>query len=82
MLPYMKDIKSLILLDLSCNKLDGDSGMLIGKLLSAHSRNRDEHVWLCGLRGEVPENDVNLEGLCEINLMGNLLNDKAIKDLC
>jgi len=82
MLPYMKSIKSLIMLDLSFNKLDGLSGGLIGKLLSAHAINRDEHMWLCGLRGEVPENDVNLEGICEVNLMGNMLNDKSIQELC
>lgn len=62
--------------------MDGESGGLIGKLLSSHSKNRDEKIWLCGLRGEVPENDINLEGICEVNLMGNKLNDKSIKDLC
>lgn len=82
MLEYMTEIRSLILLDLSFNRLDGQSGGIIGKLLSSHSKNRDDHVWLCGLRGEVPENDVNLEGICEVNLMGNQLDDKSIKDLC
>ncbi|KAL4445924.1 hypothetical protein ABPG74_010916 [Tetrahymena malaccensis] len=82
MLPYIGETRSLNLLDLSFNKLDGQSGGLIGKLLSSHSKNRDEHIWLCGLRGEVPENDINLEGICEVNLMGNLLTDSSIKDLC
>ncbi|KAL4492496.1 hypothetical protein ABPG72_005631 [Tetrahymena utriculariae] len=82
MLPYIGETRSLNLLDLSYNKLDGQSGGLIGKLLSSHSKNRDEHIWLCGLRGEVPENNVNLEGICEVNLMGNLLTDRSIKDLC
>ncbi|EAR85274.2 hypothetical protein TTHERM_00470470 (macronuclear) [Tetrahymena thermophila SB210] len=82
MLPYIGETRSLNLLDLSFNKLDGQSGGLIGKLLSSHSKNRDEHIWLCGLRGEVPENNVNLEGICEVNLMGNLLTDSSIKDLC
>ncbi|EGR29888.1 hypothetical protein IMG5_146610 [Ichthyophthirius multifiliis] len=74
--------KSLILLDLSFNLLNGQAGGLIGKLLSSHSKNRDDRIWLCGLRGEVPENDVNLEGICELNLMGNALNYKSVKDLC
>lgn len=78
MVPYMAKIKSLILLDLSFNHLDGHSGGLIGKLLSSHSLNRDEAVWLCGLRGEVPETDVNLEGICEVNLMGNNLDDRSV----
>lgn len=39
-------------------------------------------MWLCGLRGEVPESDVNLEGICEVNLMGNLLTDRSVQDLC
>lgn len=82
MIPFMTKIKSLILLDLSFNKLDGHSGGLIGKLLSSHSLNRDETVWLCGLRGEVPENDVNLDGICEINLTGNYLNDRSVRELC
>lgn len=71
MLDHMSKIKSLISLDLSFNKLDGSAGGIIGKLLSSHSLNRDQAVWLCGLRGEVPENDVSLEGICEISLMGN-----------
>lgn len=81
-LPFTDKITSLILLDLSFNNLNGQSGGLIGKILSSHSLNRDEKVWLCGLRGEVPENDVNLEGICEVNLMGNNLTDASINDLC
>lgn len=82
MLSFAEKISSLILLDLSFNNLDGQSGGLIGKILSSHSLNRDEKVWLAGLRGEVPENDVNLEGICEVNLMGNALTNASINDLC
>lgn len=55
---------------------------MLGSVLSAHSKRRDEIVWLAGLRGKVPEEDISLKGICEINISNNNFDDQAIKELC
>ncbi len=34
------------------------------------------------LRGEDPEEDISLKGICEVNLANNKLDYNSIKDLC
>jgi centrosomal protein CEP78 len=58
----LKSNDSLILLDLSHNKLDQNIGMYIGQILSAHAKKRDEIIWLLSLRGEKPLEDLSLRG--------------------
>jgi len=55
--------ESLIAVDLSHNQLSG-VGETIGKILSDHSQRRNEIVWMYGLRGEYPEEDLSRAGLC------------------
>ena len=53
---------SLILLDLSHNKLSKNIGTLIGKIMSNHCEKRNEVVWMHSLRGELPAEDLSLKG--------------------
>lgn len=72
--------ESLISLDLSQNELC-EVGSMVGKVLSEHVRRRSELIWLYNLRGETPAEDISSMGLCEVNLEGNRLNDKAVSEL-
>ena len=73
--------KSIILLDLSNNNFNDDSGFLIGKILGSHCENRNNWIWMAGLRNEKPPEDIALKGINEINLSGNNLGDKFIQKL-
>jgi hypothetical protein len=53
---------SLILLDLSNNDLSNNSGMHIGRIISAHGKRRDDILWMHSLRGDLPEDDPLLKG--------------------
>lgn len=46
--------ESLVIVDFSYNSLVEVGGM-IGKVLSEHSRRRNDIVWIASLRGEKPE---------------------------
>jgi Leucine-rich repeat (LRR) protein len=68
---------SLITLDLSFNKLV-ESGGMIGKILSEHSQRKNDILYLYSIRKLKPEFDLANTGICEVNLEGNLFNDKSI----
>lgn len=53
---------SLILLDLSSNDLSNNSGMHVGRIISAHGKRRDDILWMHSLRGDFPEDDPLLKG--------------------
>ena len=57
-------------------------GRVVGKILSTHCQKRDDVVWMYSLRGEDPDEDISLKGICEVNLAGNLVDAKCIQDLC
>jgi hypothetical protein len=48
----LKECSSLIVLDLSNNKLKDKAGSLIGKIISVHSVRRDELKWAEEIRGD------------------------------
>lgn len=58
-----------------------DVGGMIGHILSEHSRRRSDMIWVFNLRGETPVEDISNIGLCEVNLEGNRINDKAAVEL-
>ena len=60
--------ESINILDLSNNNLDEKSGMLLGALISAQGQRKNEIIWLYGLRGEIPDQDLIRMGLCELNI--------------
>lgn len=49
---------SLNVLNLSHNKLSRQSGNILGGVLKAHSKRRDDIVWTYSLRGEEIEEDI------------------------
>lgn len=55
---------SINILNLANNYLDDEAGAMIGKLISSHSEKRDQFRWLYSIRGEQPEEDVELKGNC------------------
>lgn len=80
--PGLSNCKTLNLLNLSFNKLSTKAGTIIGRIISTQGQAKDELIWSLGLRGERPEDDLNVKGLCEVVLQGNLLDDVAAKDIC
>lgn len=48
----LQKCKSLIVLDLSQNKLKDIAGLIIGKIISVHSVRRDEMRWAEEIRGD------------------------------
>lgn len=80
--PGISQNGSLIVLDISSNKLQQNTGRIVGKILSAHCQKRDDIVWMYGLRGEEPEEDISLKGICEVNISNNLIDTPGIRDLC
>lgn len=72
---------SLILLNFSHNKLNKNTGTLIGKIISSHCEKRNEIVWLHSLRGENPEEDLSLKGICEVDLSFNKLDCNFVREL-
>lgn len=54
---------------------------MIGKVLSEHSRRRNEIIWAYNLRGEYPEEEISSKGLCEVNLEGNKLTDSSVREM-
>ena len=55
--------------------------MLLGTLISAQGQRKNEIIWLYGLRGERPDQDLNRMGLCELNIQGNNISDEGVKDM-
>ena len=55
--------ESLVIVDFSHNVLENVGGMM-GKILSEHSRRRNDIVWFASLRGEKPEEDLSKKGIC------------------
>jgi hypothetical protein len=51
------------LIDLSNNKLDNDCGRMLGSVIGAHAQRRDEIVWVYSIRGDQPEEDIDLKGI-------------------
>ena len=49
-------------LNFANNLLDDNTGRMIGKLISAHSEKRDQYRWVYSIRGEQPEEDIELKG--------------------
>jgi len=39
-------------------------GGMIGKILSEHSRRRNDLIWAYNLRGETPAEDISNMGIC------------------
>lgn len=50
-------------INLSNNRLDDNTGSMIGKLISAHSEKRDQYIWVYSIRGEQPPEDIELKGI-------------------
>ena len=69
------------MLDLSHNLLKGSTGLIIGKILSAHCKRRDDIIWSQGEKNEPIEEDISLKGICEVNLSYNKIDDSCIKEL-
>jgi centrosomal protein CEP78 len=49
--------------------------------MEEHAGRRDRLEYVYKTRGEVPEDDIALNGICDINLSYNKLNSLFIKDL-
>jgi hypothetical protein len=77
--PALRRQDMLRKLDLSHNDLSSKAGYSLGRIISRHGERRDEEVWAYGLRGELPDVLQGLEELCVAN---NKLDDRAISDLC
>ena len=60
---------SLILLDLSNNDLANNSGMHVGRIISAHGKRRDDIVWMHSLRGDLPDDDPLLKGCKKVTII-------------
>ena len=78
----IQENQSIVLLDLSFNKLGRTAGYQLGKILSSHCQRRNDIIWNIKLRDEYVEEDLALMGICELNVQANQLDFKAIKDLC
>jgi hypothetical protein len=68
--------------DLSKNRLDDQCGMMIGKIISSHAEKRDQIIWVYSIRGDKPDEDIELKGLCDLNISYNQLGSNVLKDLC
>ena len=58
--------------------MDSDTGRFISKIISTQSERRDQIVWACGLRGEVPEGQSHRSGLSKIIIENNGFNDNFL----
>jgi len=72
----------LNLVDLSHNQLDDDAGRMIGSIIGVHGRKRDEIMWVYSIRGDQPDEDPELKGICDLNLSYNQLGSRALRDMC
>jgi len=67
---------------LSHNKLDDEAGRMIGSIIGSHCEKRDEAVWVYSIRGEKPDEDIEMKGLCDLNLSHNRIGSKGLEDIC
>ena len=61
-------------LDLQNNNLEDKYGNMVGRIIARQTYRRDQEIWLCGLRNEVPKTNDYALGLISINLNGNYLS--------
>ena len=64
----------------NCGLTNNSSGM-IKKIINGHATRRNESVWICGLRGETPQDDLHKAGLRELVLANNKLSDQFVYDI-
>lgn len=72
----------LNLVDLSHNQLDDDAGRMIASIIGIHGRKRDEIMWVYSIRGDQPDEDPELKGICDLNVSYNQLGSRALRDMC
>lgn len=68
-------------INLSKNFLNDESGVMLQRILEEHSARRDRLEWVYKNRGETPEEDIGLGGICELNLSYNRFNTLFVKEL-
>lgn len=79
--PSLRSLKTLKKLDLSNNELKEGFGFELARVISKHCENKDEVIWMHGLRGEQLDSDQLTEGLEELCLANNKIRDKGLIDL-
>ncbi len=78
----MGENNHLNLVDLSHNQLDDDAGRMIASIIGIHGRKRDEIMWVYSIRGDQPDEDPELKGICDLNVSYNQLGSRALRDMC